>query len=256
MIGTGQRLRNRVAVVTGGGSGIGAAVCRRLAAEGATVGVVDIDRVAAERVARDLDGGSGLVLQVDLADAEAITGLAERVREHVGAVHVLVNNAGILRRSRIQDTGDADWATQIAVNLRAPALVARALLPLLRAEGAAVVNISSEGAWRPRSAQWVYDSSKAGLGALTRVMAVEFAEHGIRANEVAPGWIVTEMHFGSAVDPQARKHELEQMSNDQCILGRLGRPEEVAAAVAFLASDDSSYLTATTLHVDGGMGLG
>jgi NAD(P)-dependent dehydrogenase (short-subunit alcohol dehydrogenase family) len=144
----------------------------------------------------------------------------------------------------------------MAVNLRAPALMARAVLPLMRASGGAIVNISSEGAFRPRASQWVYDSSKAGLGALTRVMAVEFAKHGIRANEIAPGWIVTEMHFGSAADPVARKQQLEGLAIDQCILGRLGRPPEVAAAAAFLASDDASYLTATTLHVDGGMGLG
>jgi NAD(P)-dependent dehydrogenase (short-subunit alcohol dehydrogenase family) len=144
----------------------------------------------------------------------------------------------------------------MAVNLRAPALMAQALLPLMRSRGGAIVNISSEGAFRPRPDQWVYDASKAGVGALTRVMAVELAQHGIRANEVAPGWIVTEMHFASAPDPPARKRELEGLRTDLCILRRLGRPAEVAAAVAFLASDDASYLTATTLHVDGGMGLG
>ena len=139
--------------------------------------------------------------------------------------------------------------------------MAKELLPLMQASGAAgtsgaaIVNISSEGGYRPRAEHWVYDATKAGVGALTRAMAVEFAPFGIRANAVAPGWIVTEMHFGQADDPQARKAELESLAHSGCILRRLGRPEEIAAAVFFLAGEDASYITGTTLHVDGGQGI-
>jgi NAD(P)-dependent dehydrogenase (short-subunit alcohol dehydrogenase family) len=252
------RFAGKAAVVTGGGSGIGAAICRRLAEEGATVAVADIDVKAGTLVARSImeSGGAAFFAEVDLGDLDSIAGVADAIGRHVNAVHVLVNNAGIVRRSLIANTGSDDWTAQITINLRAPAVMAKAMLPMLRTEGGAIVNISSEGAFRPRSSQWVYDSSKAGVGALTRAMAVEFADYGIRANEVAPGWIVTEMHFATAPDPLARKRELEEMSNDQCIMGRLGRPSEIAGVVAFLASDDASYITGSTLHADGGMGLG
>jgi NAD(P)-dependent dehydrogenase (short-subunit alcohol dehydrogenase family) len=141
----------------------------------------------------------------------------------------------------------------MAINLRAPALMAKALLPLLRAAGgAAIVNISSEAGFRPRPNSWVYDASKAAICALTRSMASEFYPYGIRVNTVAPGWTVTDMHFARAADPEARKRELEEKEYDGCILRRLGRPEEIANAIYFLASDEASYITATTLHVDGG----
>ena len=114
------------------------------------------------------------------------------------------------------------------------------------------MNLSSEGGFRPRPHCWVYDATKIGMCALTRSMAAEFVEYGIRANTVAPGWTVTEMHFGSAPDSAARKRELEELVMDGALIRRLGRPEEIAAAIAFLLSDDASYMTGTTLHVDGG----
>jgi NAD(P)-dependent dehydrogenase (short-subunit alcohol dehydrogenase family) len=141
----------------------------------------------------------------------------------------------------------------MAINLRSQALMVKASLPLLRKEGGAVVNISSEGAFRARANHWVYDASKAGICSLTRSMAEELAPLRIRVNCVAPGWIVTEMHFGSALNPAARKRELEDYPFDAAMMNRLGRPEEVANAILFLASDEASYITATTLHVDGGL---
>jgi NAD(P)-dependent dehydrogenase (short-subunit alcohol dehydrogenase family) len=122
----------------------------------------------------------------------------------------------------------------------------------MKKEGGSIVNISSEGAFRAQANRWVYDATKAGVWSLTRGMAVEFFSYAIRANCVVPGWIVTEMHFASAPDPQARKLELENLEDKACIMRRLGRPEEIANAIAFLASDEASFITATTLHVDGG----
>jgi 3-oxoacyl-[acyl-carrier protein] reductase len=130
------------------------------------------------------------------------------------------------------------------------------LLPLLKKEGAAIVNLSSEGGFLGRPGQWVYDAIKAGLVSATKTMAYEFVDYGIRVNAVAPGWIVTEMHFAKHPDPQARKKELEETEITSCIMKRRAQPEEVASAIAFLLSDDASYITGTTLHVDGGrMGM-
>ena len=123
---------------------------------------------------------------------------------------------------------------------------------MLKAGPGHIVNISSEGAFKSKKGRWVYDATKAGIVALTADMAEEFAEHGIRANAVAPGWVVTEMHFAGAPDPAARKRELEEMAFGGAMLGRLAVPEEIAAVIAFLLSDDASYVTGTTMRVDGG----
>lgn len=248
-------MEGRTVLVTGGASGIGAATVLRFARAGSQVIVVDSNRAKAEQVMEQVHalGATGFVQPVDLADEAAIAACGEEVARRVDALHVLVNNAGIVRTCPIAETGHADWDLQMAVNLRAPALMAKALLPLLvAASGAAIVNISSEAGFRPRPNSWVYDAGKAAICALTRTMASEFYSYAIRVNTVAPGWTVTEMHFAQAADPDVRKHELEDKEIDSCILRRLGRPEEIANAIFFLASDEASYITATTLHVDGG----
>ena len=114
------------------------------------------------------------------------------------------------------------------------------------------MNLSSEGGFLGRPGGWVYDAIKAALVSLTKTMAYEFVEYGIRVNAVAPGWVVTEMHFGRAPDPAARKKELEETPINSCIMKRRCGPEEIASAIAFLLSDDASYITGQTIHVDGG----
>lgn len=244
-------------LVTGGASGIGAAVAIRFSQAGARVVIADVDQERAQQVMDKISQAKGEAVfqHVDLAAEESIAACGQALRGQLTELSVLVNAAGIFRRKAIADTDHEDWDAQMAINLRAPALMARELLPLLQGVSGAIVNISSEGAFRPGADRWVYDATKAGLCSLTRAMAVEFAPMGVRANAVAPGWIVTEMHFGAAPDPQARKAELESLVYEKCIMRRLGRPEEIAAAVYFLASDDASYITGTTLHVDGGQGI-
>jgi 3-oxoacyl-[acyl-carrier protein] reductase len=248
------RFVGKTALVTGGASGIGAATVERLAAEGARVIVADLDAAGAEAVVARIrsSGGEAAVVAVDLADQASIERWGQRVAAETDALHALVNCAGIVRRVPFESSGPADWEPQMAINLRAPALVTQVLLPLLRRGRGAVVNVSSEGGFRARPGSWVYDATKAGICAFTRSIAAELAPDGIRANAVAPGWTVTEMHFGQAPDPVGRRRELETHEHGRSLLGRLARPHEIAAAIAFLASDDASYVTATVLHVDGG----
>ncbi|MFC1715880.1 SDR family NAD(P)-dependent oxidoreductase [Candidatus Poribacteria bacterium] len=246
-----MNFQGKTILVTGGAMGIGAATCKRLAQEGASVILADVNEEAASGTAEGIrsSGGQACFQYVDLSDPSSIEKMGEEVSERFKCLHGLVNNAGIGRNNLIADTDDSDWEPQITINLRAPALCAKALLPLLKKGPGHIVNVSSEAGFRPRASSWVYDSTKAGICALTRSMACEFVQYGMRANSVAPGWSVTEMHFG---DSQEKKKELENTVYAGAIIRRLGRPEEIAAAIAFLLSDDASYITATTIHVDGG----
>jgi NAD(P)-dependent dehydrogenase (short-subunit alcohol dehydrogenase family) len=250
-----MRFGGKTVLVTGGAMGIGAATVRRLAAEGATVIVADVNQEAALRTIGEVErqGGHAGFEFLDLTDRATIARLAEQASHRADTLHGLVCNAGITgRRAPVEETVDQDWEQVMAVNLRGVALTVQALLPLLKRGPGHIVNISSEGGFRPRANRWVYDASKAGICALTRTLACELIAHGIRVNTVAPGWTVTEMHFLQAADPAARRRELEDTVYEGAIMKRLARPEEIAACIAFLLSDDASFITATTLHVDGG----
>ncbi|MYB95251.1 SDR family oxidoreductase [Candidatus Poribacteria bacterium] len=249
------RFTDKIALITGGASGIGRATANRLAAEGAHVIIADNNAEMANRAVSEIQetGGKATYIEVDLADDESVIAAARTVTEKFSALHILVNNAAILRTGKIEDGAwIPNWEPETAVGLRGWVLMTQHLLPLLKQEGAAIVNLSSEGGFLGRPGQWIYDAIKAGLVSLTKTMAYEFVEYGIRVNAVAPGWIVTEMHFGGASDPAAQKKALEELTISSCIMKRLAKPEEVAAAIIFLLSDDASYITGQTIHVDGG----
>ena len=250
-----MRFTGRTILITGGAMGIGAATALRLAEEGAEVIIADINEDAAKETIAKADSFEGKAWHrhVDLTDASSIKEMASQVSTRIRALHGLVNTCGIMVTSPVSSTGEKDWEPQISINLKAPALCVKELLPLLKNGPGHIVNLSSQGAYTiPRSERWVYDATKMGLCALTRNLACELGPAGIRVNSVAPGWTVTEMHYINAPDPQKRRKELEEHVLDRAIIKRLARSHEIAAAIAFLLSDDASYITASTLHVDGG----
>ena len=250
-----NRFAGKAALISGGASGIGRATAIRLAAEGAHVFIADLNKGMADQAVAQIRaaGGSATHVDVDLADDAAVERCARAVAEEVPALRILVNNAAILRQGRIEDGGWIEnWEIETRIGLRGWVMMTQLLLPLLKQEGGAIVNLSSEGGYLGRPGMWVYDAIKAGVVSTTKTMAQEFTQYGIRVNAVAPGWIVTEMHFASDPDPAARKKELEETPIDSCLMQRRAGPEEVASAIAFLLSDDASYITGTTLHVDGG----
>ncbi|MYC75312.1 SDR family oxidoreductase [Candidatus Poribacteria bacterium] len=249
------RFMDKVALITGGASGIGRATANRLASEGAHVIIADKNAEMARKAVAEIQetGGKALFVEVDLADDESVRAAANAVAEQFSTLHILVNNAAILRIGKIEDGAWlSNWDIETAIGLRGWVLITQLLLPLLKKEGGAIVNLSSEGGYLGRPGQWIYDAIKSALVSVTKTMAYEFIEYDIRVNAVAPGWIVTEMHFGGAADPAARKKELEELSISSCIMKRLAAPEEIASTIAFLLSDDASYITGQTLHVDGG----
>lgn len=250
-----SRFAGKAALISGGASGIGRATAIRLAAEGANVFIADLNKEMADQAVTQIRaaGGSAAQVEVDLADDASVERCARAIAEEVSALHILVNNAAILRQGRIEDGGWIEnWEIETRIGLRGWVMMTQLLLPLLKQEGGAIVNLSSEGGYLGRPGMWVYDAIKAGVVSTTKTMAQEFIQYGIRVNAVARGWIVTEMHFGSDPDPAARKRELEETPIDSCLMRRRGGPEEVASAIAFLLSDDASYITGTTLHIDGG----
>ncbi len=250
-----SRFRGKAALVSGGASGIGRAAAERLASEGARVFIADLNAAMADQAVAQIRaaGGSADHVHVDLADDNSVEKCAREVAAQVPALHLLVNNAAILRQGRIEDgSWIENWEIETRIGLRGWVMMTQLLLPLLKAEGGAIVNLSSEGGYLGRPGMWVYDAVKAAIVSATKTMAQEFTQYGIRVNAVAPGWIVTEMHFAHHPDPAAYKKELEQTPIDSCLMQRRGGAEEVASPIAFLLSDDASYITGTTLHVDGG----
>jgi NAD(P)-dependent dehydrogenase (short-subunit alcohol dehydrogenase family) len=240
-----------VALVTGGGSGIGQAACERLAAEGATVWVADIDEPAAERVAAGLAGGTAR--RTDVSDADQVHELvSEIVRVH-GRLDVLVNNAGITLGAPVWETGAADWDRLMAVNLTGVFHGCRAALThmVARRQGAIVSTASDAGlvGWPGQSA---YCASKAGIIGFTRAAAIDAAPFGVRVNCVCPAFTDTPLVSAwvqAQPDPDAARREVAAAQP----IGRMGKPAEIAAAIAFLASAEAAFITGVALPVDGGV---
>jgi 3-oxoacyl-[acyl-carrier protein] reductase len=245
-------LDGKVALVTGGSRGIGAAICAELGAAGATVAVNyarDAGAAAAvcERVREA--GGSAHAVQGDVATAEGAAALVAGVESEVGPIEVLVNNAGITRDDLIMRLSDQDWRDVIDTNLGGAFFTCRALSrPMLKRRSGAIVNITSIVGVHGNAGQTNYAASKAGLIGLTKALAKELGTRGIRVNAVAPGYIATELT--DALPDAARDAILGNTP-----LGRLGEPSDVARAVRFLCSDAAAFITGDVLAVDGGLGI-
>jgi 2-hydroxycyclohexanecarboxyl-CoA dehydrogenase len=237
--------------VTGGASGIGAATCRRLAAEGARVAVTDINADGAREVAGEISGGG---YELDVRSEGSIRSAVDATEHDLGPIEVLVNNAGYDEWGWFTDTEPALWDRVLAVNLRGVIAVTHAVLPgMQQRRRGRLVNTASEAGRVGSSGSAVYSAAKAGVIGFTKALAIENGRYGITANAVAPGPIETPLLMGA---PEALG-DLGRRIVDTMVgatnLRRLGQPEEVAAAIAFLASDDASYVTGQALGVSGGL---
>ena len=244
-----QRFAGRRALVTGGGRGIGEAIARRLAAEGAEVIIASRTLDVAEAVAEEIGAQA---VQVDVGDVDA----ARAVVAAAGPLDVLVNNAGFDDFAYFTDTTPEDWRRLVSVNLEGVFACTQAALPAMQAAGyGRIVNIGSEAGRIGSKGNAVYAATKGALIAFTKSIARENARHGITANTIAVGPIETPLLEKARRTPEVGEKMVAAMEAGT-LLRRLGTPEEVAVAVAFLASEEASYITAETLGVSGGMGIG
>lgn len=249
-----MRLNGKVAIVTGGTNGIGRACVERFVRDGAKTVIADIDE-AGEKAAEDLrnGGGEATFIYCDVGERLDVRNLVAGTLEAYGGVDILVNSAGILVGASFLDIEEEDFDRVLRTNLKGSFLVAQAVARQMvaqikegRAPGA-IVNISSINAVFAIADQVPYSISKGGINQLTKVMALALAPHGIRVNAVGPGSIMTRMLESITTDKQAKRKVLSRTP-----LGRIGEPAEIAAVVAFLASDEASYMTGQTVYADGG----
>ncbi len=244
------RLTGKVAIVTGGGRGIGRAVCERLASEGARVAVFDINRTGAEETCRIVTaaGGSATAYVVDVTRRTAVAKAVKAVIARFGRIDVLVNNAGLARQKAFLALADKDWRDILELNLTGYFIVGQEVgRQMVRQRDGRIINMASLAAHYAADLQAAYAAAKGGVVALTQVMAFELAPKGVNVNAVSPGAVATEMSAKnmSAASRRAREARIPQ--------GRLATPSDIAASIAFLASDDASHINGTTLIVDGGM---
>ena len=249
-----MRLANKVALITGGASGIGKAVCIRFAEEGASLVVADCDSRGQE-TARYIGAAGGRVcfIRADVTEPADVEAMISTALSTYGSLDILVNNAGIDAWGSVLETAESTWDQIIATNLKGVFLVSKAALkPMCEQRRGAIVNVASAGGLvgAPRLA--AYNASKGGVVILTKNMALDYAQHGIRVNAVCPGAIDTPM-LQNAMARLGSREEVLPMFVDLHPLGRLGHPNEVANAVVFLASDEASFITGATLCVDGGL---
>jgi len=241
-------IRDKGVLISGGTSGIGLATARRFIDEGARVFLSGATEEEVEKALADLDGsvdGAG----ADVVEEQAVAALADHATRFLGRIDVLINNAGIARKSAFLETDVAAWDRMIAVNLRGMFLVAREVARAMVGDGrgGAIVNMASTNALGGEEEFAGYNASKGGVLQLTRTMAVELGPQGVRVNCVCPGFIDTPLNRALASEEEFREYERERIP-----LGRRGRPEEVASAYLFLASDDASFVHGAALVVDGG----
>jgi len=248
------RVEGKAALVTGAGGGIGAACALMLAREGAAVAVADIDLAAAQRTVALIEkaGGRAIALRVDMGDEASVIAMVDAAAQALGGLDILHNNAADTRLSGTRDSAvekvdTGVWDDILRINLRGTMIASRAAIPHLRKRGGAIINTSSNAALAGALSHSAYSASKAAINSLTQSIATQHGKEGIRCNAVSPGLIVTpatqDSYAASGVGDIMLRHQLSP---------RLGRPEDIAAAVVFLASDEAAFITGQVICVDGG----
>ncbi len=249
-----QRLEGKTAAVTGGAGGIGIAIARLFAAEGAQVMLLDRDAAALASAAAVLDSPRISTMACDIANEDQVRAVVRDIGEAQHGLDILVNNAAVREYYRLADADAASWQRIIAVNVIGAAAITAAALPYLRRSGrGAVVNVASTFGICGRAGMGQYDATKAAMIAATRVLAIEEARHGVRANAVCPGSVLTGFTMGRAEARGMNEQQLREQGFVPAPLARWGRPEEIAAPVLWLASDEASFITGAVLPVDGGV---
>jgi 3-oxoacyl-[acyl-carrier protein] reductase len=251
------RFEGRVAVVTGAARGIGFGVATRFAQEGASVAIVDLDESAAAEAAGRLPGEvAHLGVGANVGRSEDVEAAVARVVEELGGIHILMNNAGITRDNLLFKMTEDDWDLVMNVHLKGAFLMSKAAQAHFVAQRyGKIVNVSSISALGNRG-QANYSAAKMGIQGFTRTLAIELGPYGVNVNAIAPGFIVTEMTDATAARLKMDVEEFRRLSAEANPVKRVGYPEDIAAAAAFLASDEASYITGQTLYVDGGVTLG
>lgn len=252
-----MRLKGKTSVVTGSGSGIGRAIARAFAQEGANVVVADINETAAKETVSIIGkaGGVALAVHADVADPDSVERLVQTTLERFNSVHILVNNAAIQVNKKIEDTTPEEWNRQMAVNVGGVFLCSKHFLPHLRAVRGSIVNMSSVNGTFVEPMCAGYCATKAAILAFTKAVAIDHGGEGLRVNAICPGYIdagLAEGYFLAQPDPDAARAQAGKLH----ALRRIGQPEEVAKAAVFLASDEASFVTGSALTVDGGFSSG
>jgi len=253
------RFQDKVVVVTGAGSGIGKATALAFGREGAKVAAADIDAASAQATAEQIEavGGQAEALQVDVSVAADVERMVTTTVERLGRLDVLVNNAGVFFQLPVVQVPEEQWDWLMSINLRGVYLGCKLAVPQMIRQGkGAIVNTASIAGLRGFGGYGTYGAAKGGVVQLTKALAVEVARVGIRVNCVCPGIIETAMLDRGVAQMGLDKTAFVQLAGAAHPMGRIGRPEEVAAAILFLASDDASFITGVALSVDGGMWAG
>lgn len=253
------RFDQRVAVITGAARGIGFGIAQRFASEGASIAILDLDETAAQEAAARLDltsGARAVGIGCDVVDAAAAEAAVQRVVDELGGIHVLVNNAGVTRDNLLFKMTEEDWDVVMGVHLKGVFNMTKAAQSrFVEQKYGKILNLSSVSALGNRG-QANYSAAKMGIQGLTRTLGIELGPFGITANAIAPGFIVTEMTDATARRLKMEPEELQRLNAEATPVRRVGQPEDIAAAAAFLCSDDASFITGQTLYVDGGRKLG
>jgi 3-oxoacyl-[acyl-carrier protein] reductase len=253
------RFDRRVAVITGAARGIGFGVAQRFASEGASIAILDLDETAAQDAAdrlQPVDGARAIGVGCDVVDSAAAEAAVQRVVDELGGIHILVNNAGVTRDNLLFKMTEEDWDLVMGVHLKGAFNMTKAAQSrFVEQKYGKILNLSSVSALGNRG-QANYSAAKMGIQGLTRTLGIELGPFGITANAIAPGFIATEMTDATARRLKMEPEELQRLNAEATPVRRVGQPEDIAAAAAFLCSDEASFITGQTLYVDGGRKLG